>query len=146
MIIFLPLKQEEHWRWASDRAGFVICADSTGIVALDDEGDPCAAIVFDSWTENSACAHIVIESRAALKAGIVQEAADYVFNTCGRKMVIGNTPSDNEAALRINRHIGFKEVARIPNCAKDNVDVVIQVMNREDCRYLNGKAESAKAA
>jgi hypothetical protein len=51
-------------------------------------------------------------------------------------MVIGSTPSDNKKALKFIKHIGLKEVYRIPDAFNDGVDAVITMMKKDDCRWI----------
>jgi hypothetical protein len=45
-------------------------------------------------------------------------------------------PSNNEKALKLDRHIGFKEVARIPNAVAEGVDYIVMCMEKSECRWL----------
>ena len=63
---------------------------------------------------------------------------DYPFNKLGVSVIIGQINADNESALRLNRHLGFKEIAKIADAHMDG-DLVIMTMRREDCRWLDIK-------
>ena len=61
---------------------------------------------------------------------------DYPFNKLGVSVILGQICKDNEDALRLNRHLGFKVVAEIPDAHMEG-DLVIMAMRKEDCRWLN---------
>jgi len=61
---------------------------------------------------------------------------DYPFNKLGVSVILGQVCKDNEDALRLNRHLGFKVVADIPD-AHMSGDLVIMAMRKEECRFLN---------
>ncbi len=44
-----------------------------------------------------------------------QAVFDYPFNKLGVSVILGQICADNTEALKLNRHLGFKVVAEIPN-------------------------------
>lgn len=61
---------------------------------------------------------------------------DYPFNKLNLSVILGQICADNTDALKLNRHLGFKVVAEIPD-AHMSGDLVIMAMKKEDCRFLN---------
>ena len=61
---------------------------------------------------------------------------DYPFNKLGVSVILGQICADNIDALKLNRHLGFKVVAEIPD-AHMSGDLVIMAMKKEECRFLN---------
>jgi RimJ/RimL family protein N-acetyltransferase len=61
---------------------------------------------------------------------------DYPFNKLGVSVILGQICADNIDALKLNRHLGFKVVAEIPD-AHMSGDLVIMAMRKEECRFLN---------
>ncbi len=113
-----------------------MCADTKGILAVDDEGMPQAICVLDSWSFNSCQIHIWIENAFVLKHGFAEEVFSYVFNTCERNLIIGVTPADNDKALKFIKHIGFEEISRIKDGYMVGVDYVVTEIRKENCRYI----------
>ena len=134
------LEKEAYWDWVAQRAGTVKCMNSRGFIALRDNGDIDAGVAFDNWTKTSCGTHIAIENPFVLRHGFLEEVARYVFDVCDRKIIVGFTPGDNEAALRFNRKIGWVEIARIPDGQDHGVELVIQTMRPDQCRYYRGQA------
>ena len=114
----------------------IMCADTKGIMAVDEEGIPQAICVLDSWSFNSCQIHIWIENAFVLKHGFAEEVFNYIFNTCGRNVVIGVTPDNNVKALKFIKHIGLEEVCRIKDGYAEGVDYIITEIRRENCRYI----------
>ena len=112
--------------------------DTVGITALDDDGVPQAVCIMDNWSHNSCMMHIWIGNPFVLKHGYAEAVFGYTFSD-GREKVIGITPSDNQKALKFNRHIGFKEIARIKDGYKKGVDYIVTEMNKDECRFVNGE-------
>lgn len=134
MIHFVPFSFQRHGIWAKELIQMVYCEDTKGIVAEKD-GEPIGAAILDSWTYNSVQIHVGVVNPICMRR-LPYEVANYVFNTAGRKMIIGLTPSDKTKAMRLNEHLGFKEVMRIPDAYADGIDYVVYHMKKEDCKYL----------
>lgn len=139
LIPFTPFKHLEYARRVSQAS---ISADTGGIVALSAAGEPIGLVLFDSWSETAVTAHISVQKAYCLRALHV-EAFRYIFEVCGKKMMLGFTASDNVKAIRLNSHFGFTEIARIPDATSDGVDQIIYQMLREDCKYLSKLKEAA---
>jgi len=101
--------------------------DVTGIIALDTKVNrPVAAALFNMWTDNSVCAHWWIDKPLVMRHGFFEECCKYVFDTCGRKTIIGIIPDvPDGTSLKLALHMGFKEVARINDGVSDGVDQII---------------------
>ena len=135
-MIYIPMTNE-HWESLPDEARPRRCEDTKGITAIGSDGKTQAVCVFDSWTENSCQIHIHIANPFVLKHGFAEEVFNYVFSEeSGREVVIGVTPENNRQALKFIKHIGFSEVARIPDGHERGVDYVVTTMRKEDCIWL----------
>lgn len=113
-----------------------LCEDTKGIVALDQRGEVQGIATFDTWSASSCMIHIWIRNPFILKHGFAFEVFNYVFNTCGRKLIIGSTPEDNPVALKFIKHMGFEELVRIPDANMDGVACVITQLRKEHCRWI----------
>lgn len=95
-----------------------------------------AMVGYDHWTPNSVQMHICIVDKKAITKDFIKEGFKYPFITGGRGVVIGCTPADNEEALEFNRRLGFRETYRVKDGWEEGVDVVIQEMRREECKWV----------
>ena len=135
-VHFRALHGPTDWGFVQEHMPLRRCEDTGGIVAIDREADETvAAVVFEKWTEASVHAHVIVVNPLVQRHGFIEEVMDYVFNVAGRKVIIGTVPADNEAALKLDEHIGFKEVARIPDGAYAGVDMVVLTLRPEHCPY-----------
>ena len=126
--------------WTLDDADYIddlcqVCADSTGIIAERD-GKRVGVVMFDNWSYSAAQVHIKIEDPLVFKHGMHREVCKYVYLDAGREMMIGLVPADNEKALKLDTHFGFKEIYRLKDGYKVGVDFVIMEMRKADCQYL----------
>lgn len=119
--------------------------DLKGLTGIDASGNVVALIGFDGWTKGSVCLHSWI-SQGALTRAFMREVVRYPFST-GRRVLIGKTPANNAKALKFNKHYGFKEVYRIRDGFADGVDMVIQELRHDECRWYkhdgNGNTTAA---
>ena len=136
MIYFSPLTSPVEWAWFKERTHVIACEDSQGIVARDGDGNIAAIVVYDTWTPESVNVHMAIGSPSAIRHGLFREVAVHAFHTSGRKRLFGLVPSNNTKALKLNKHIGFREVARVPDAITTGIDYVIMRLDKEDCRWL----------
>lgn len=130
------------WEWMRKRASVLACEDTQGIVVYQDD-EIIAACVADSFTVDACCVHLAIEKPIALRRGFLQEIARHLFITCGRNRIFGFVPSTNTKALKLDKHIGMVEVARIPNALNKGVDIVVLCMEKEACPWLPAQQKEA---
>lgn len=100
-----------------------------------------AAVGYDHWTPNSVQMHIWIPRPQEVSKSFFREGFRYPFEMCDKGLVIGLTPGNNAPALHFNRRVGFKEVYRMRDAWDKGIDVVVQEMRREDCRWLRRSHE-----
>jgi hypothetical protein len=108
--------------------------DSTGIVG---------ACVADSFTVTTCIVHIAVINPMILRHGFLQQIAEYLFIDRDRLKIIGIVPSDNEKALKLNKHIGFEKVAQLKDFYDVGVDYVILELERDKCRWLQKERRAA---
>ncbi len=107
-----------------------------GIVAIDNEGQPCGVCLADGWTHTACTTHVAIQKPMCLRK-LFSEFAEYVFVTCNKQMMIGIVESTHTKATKLDRHIGFKEIYRITDGYAPGVDQIILRLNKADCRFLH---------
>ena len=142
MIQFKPMTTQYEWDFFKEKTHVIRCEDTQGIVAYNADGIQAMA-VFDTWTTDSCCVHLCIVNPLVLRRGFFTEVANHLFNTCGRARIFGLVPSNNKKAIKLNTHIGWEEVARIPDGVCTGVDTIIVRMEREDCRWLSKEIREA---
>lgn len=141
-IEFYPFVFDRDWPLAKQELGLRYVEDTTGIICVDlDRMEPIGAVFFQMWSWNSCQAHIWVGHKAAIKRGLINEGVNYVFNTCGRNLIVLTITADNHKSLALNKHLGFRETHRIKDGFKEGVDWVIMEGNRHDlARWLDPKA------
>lgn len=142
-MLFKAMDSQEEWNWIWERAHPLWCRDTAGIVAYNENGEIQAACVFDSFTVDACSVHFAIDNPFVIRHGFLHEVARHLFIHCDRKRIFGLIPSDNEKAHKLDLHIGFREVARIPDAYADGIDYIVVRMDREDSRWLEERKRAA---
>lgn len=118
------------------KTSYVPTLGFNGIKQTDRAGNIQVMVGLDFWTPNSVQIHIYIANPKHLTRKFIREVFNYIFVTCQRGLVVGITPSDNAAALELNRRIGFKQTYRVVDGWISGVDMVLQEMRVNDCKWL----------
>lgn len=118
------------------KTGYVPTLSFNGMKLTDISGRILVMVGFDFWTPNAVQMHIYVRNPKDVTRRFIREVFNYAFITCGRGLVIGITPSDNAPALEFNRRIGFHVTHTIRQGWSEYVDMVVQEMRANDCKWL----------
>jgi hypothetical protein len=111
--------------------------EETVCIGQEIDGVLAAVVGYCSFMPNACQMHIAaVDEVNWMSLDLLWAAFDYPFNKLGVKVILGQICGSNEDALRLNRHLGFKVIAEIPDAHMDG-DLVIMAMRREDCRWLD---------
>lgn len=102
-------------------------------IGLERDGDLIAGCMVDWWNGASCYMHIAAEGRHWLNRDFLFHCFHYVFEQLGARVAIGLVPSNNAAALRFDKHLGFVEQVRIPEGHPDG-DLVVLTISKEQAR------------
>lgn len=142
--VFTPLTHAM-WPVVVDKLGVRWTEDTRGILVYDQQAKSViAGVVFENWTFSSVQVHQWVESSLVLRHGLYNEVVRYAFVEAGLKKLVGVVPEDNEAAIRLNKHIGFRVTHKIEDGFKPGVASVIMEANHEDlARWFPKQQEAA---
>lgn len=93
-----------------------------------------AVVVYCGFFGKSCMIHVGSVGQYWASKEFVKKVFDYPFNTLKLKVIIGTVAGSNTKALKLDRHLGFKDVATIPD-AHDDGDLVILEMRPEYCKW-----------
>ena len=98
------------------------------------DGQIRAVVVYCGFFGKSCMIHVGSEGQHWATKDFLKKVFDYPFNTLKLKVIIGTVAGSNTKALRLDRHLGFKDVAFIPDAHNDG-DLVILEMRPEYCKW-----------
>lgn len=102
------------------------------IVAEFDDVHPVAAVVFDGYTGEAVHVHIWVAGDRRPSRMFWWAVYQYCFEQLNCKTVIGTVPANNKAALKLDKHLGFKAVAEIPNYFPGGVNMILHVLEAHE--------------
>lgn len=109
-------------------------------IKLVKDGHTVAMAGYDHWTPNSVEMHSLIMDKRYINRTFLREIFRFPFEIGGKGLVVGVTPSDNTSALELNRRLGFTPTYTIKDGWDRGIDMIIQEMRREDCKWLTKEA------
>lgn len=133
----------QEWEWFQSRTKTILCADMKGMVAYNEDRTLVAACVADSFGPDNCNVHMAIDNPMVLRNGFLSLIADWLFIQNNRKRIFGLVPSNNDKALKLNQHIGWREVNRIEDGVAEGIDYIIMRMDRDECTWLKELREVA---
>jgi hypothetical protein len=92
-------------------------------------------VALNNFCGRTCCMHVAGDGRW-LTPYLIWFVFDFVFRRCDLEAVFGAVAGDNEAALKFDRHLGFKEVYRLPNGWDHGIDLVYLQMLRNTCPWF----------
>jgi len=110
--------------------------NSSCIGLLNKEGQLIAGVWYETYTKTSIMAHIAIQGQ--INREFLFTIFDYPFVQLGVNKVIGPVNSSNLDALKLDKHFGFEEEARIKDAYPDG-DLVLLTLTKDKCKFLGEK-------
>lgn len=132
-IEILPMTEEADWRWFQAYVKIPLAQDARGIIAFL-KGVPAAGCVLQNWLPTSVEIHHVLANPMALRHGWLETLAEASLGE-SRLTVYSLVSEGREKAIKFDKHIGFKEVGRIPNGDTEGVDLVVLAVERHEFKY-----------
>lgn len=113
------------------------------ITRTDAKGNLLGGVFYNEYTRRSISMHVASLKPNWLNVDLLWVMFDYPFNQLGVEFVFGPIRSSNTEAIDFAKHIGFKEVTRIPEMFPDG-DLVILRMSRDECKWLSLKPRTIR--
>lgn len=100
-------------------------------------GEVACGVLYQNWTRESIMGHTAVFCDNAVNRDFLWMAYDYPFNQLKVKRIFGFVPETNMAALGVNSHMGFQEVARIDGMFPHGVAAIVMKIERAEAeRFL----------
>ena len=113
--------------------------NKTVCIGQEIDGEIGAVIAYTNFQEKSCCMHVAAIAPNWISKDLLWASFDYPFNKAKVKVILAAVSSNNDEALKLNRHLGFVDKAYIEDAHVDG-DLVILAMRRENCRWIDIKA------
>jgi RimJ/RimL family protein N-acetyltransferase len=121
--------------WARERIGIEFRRDAYTI-GLERGGEIVAVVVFDSFSKADCSMHVASDGTSKwMSKSLLLASFAYPFVQLGLRRVTAMVPADNEAALRLDEHLGFVREGYHPH-ATETGDLVSLGLLREACKFI----------
>lgn len=120
--------------WVASKAGFEYTPGSATAIGRMKGGKLVAGVLYQDHNGPNVFAHIAIE-RGGLNRRFLSIIFDYPFNQLGARRITGVVPASNEAARKLDEHLGFEPEAILQDAHPDG-DLLIYKMTADKCRWL----------
>lgn len=122
--------------FCKERMPLSLVAGMKGL-GLERDGELVAGVIYEGYNNYNVWMHVAAEPGAKwLNKEFLRYCFHYPFVELGCKRVSGYVEAHNAPARRFDEHLGFRQEAVLQGAASDGGDVILYVMRREDCRYL----------
>lgn len=98
-------------------------------------GELRAVVAYCNFQGKSCQTHICSVGSNWMTRDFLWAIFDYPFEKLGLKVILAVISGVNEKSLKLSRHLGFEDVAKIADAHKDG-DLVIMTMRPSQCRWL----------
>lgn len=128
--------QAELSLWLCSRIGLLPVPSDMRVIAhrSDVSGEIMGAVGFEGWNGASCLMHCAGDGNW-INRDMLFACFDYPFNVAGCGVVLATVSSANKAALKLDKHLGFKVECEIVGAHPEGA-LVIMSMSRAECRYL----------
>lgn len=141
----IPFQFPRDGVWLKSRVSYIRTEDACGVVAMNEQGKQIGAAIFDNWLHSSVQITLVIESMRAVKWGLIDFAADFVFRIHGKKHCYAWVAAHNEPSLRLCKRVGFKHVFTVPDGYADGIDLLGLDLTADALNLKSRKVRKADA-
>lgn len=108
-------------------------------IGLEKDGELVAGVVFNEYNGVNINIHVASnKTKNWLNKEFLWYVFYYAFEQAKVKRITGFIEDENTEAITFDEHLGFKYETRMQD-AYVNGDILIYVMRKEDCRWLNIK-------
>lgn len=125
------------WAFVKERVPIQCVAGMKGL-GLERDGELVAGVVYEGFNGKNVWMHVAAEPGAKwMTREYLRYCFHYPFNEMGVQRVTGYVEASNTLARKFDEHLGFRQEAVLKGAATDGGDVILYVMWKDECRYVD---------
>jgi RimJ/RimL family protein N-acetyltransferase len=123
--------------FVSERMPMCKVQGMTGI-GLERDGELVAGVLYEAFNGYNVWMHVAaVPGGRWMTREYLRTCFAYPFIILGAQRVSAQVDASNAAAHKLDAHIGFKPEAKLTGAAQDGGDVILYVMWKKECRYVD---------
>lgn len=107
------------------------------------DGKLIAGCAYDSFNPYGCYTHFRVDKTPPREFWVAM--CDYPFNALKLPRVRATVRASNEKAIKLNKHLGWQLEATLKQASVDGSDMLVMVMEPEDCRILKWRKKNEVA-
>lgn len=124
--------------WVAERTGRTSPWGDFEAFGVEQDGRLIGGFVIDNYVQNTACSlHAAGERGKWVSRELLFAVFDYIFRQLRCKVIFNTVDSSNALSIEGTRHLGFREMAERIKDGAPHGDLVLFVMRKQDCKWLN---------
>lgn len=132
----IVINDPEYAEAIADKAGYILNTRCDQCIAREVDGVLTGGVIFSYYSPGgSVNLHMAGFARRWASQTMIWMIFDYAFAQLKVKKVFAQVPTKNTTALAINRKLGFKDEALIPDVFADD-DLALLSMRIDDCPWV----------
>lgn len=124
------------WAFVREYLPINASSDMRGI-GLERDGELIAGVLYEGWNGVNVWMHVAVAPGKRWTLQYLRQCFHYPFVELNCSRVSGYVEASNLAARKFDEHLGFEQEAVLHGAAADGGDVILYVMRRENCRYVD---------
>ena len=130
-------ERERVGKWVAEQVDRPAPWIKEAALGLERDGELVAGIVIDGVCPKArGSMHCAIANKYGMNREFIFACFDYAFRVLDLKVLLNPVAESNAASLRFTQHMGFKEIARIPQAWDGEEALILFQLHRDDCRWL----------
>jgi RimJ/RimL family protein N-acetyltransferase len=107
-------------------------------LGLERDGELIAGVIYEGYNKHNVWMHVAaVPGKRWMTKEYLRAAFLYPFVQLGCSRVSGYVEAWNMDARKFDEHLGFRQEATLQGAASDGGDVILYVMRRSECKYVN---------
>jgi len=133
--------------FAAEMLGHANWGEWAQAIGYERNGELLAVVIYNNLADLNISMHVVAKTgRRWCVPEFVSAAFRYPFVQLRLNRVTAYVPSKNEAALKLDKHLGFIEEGRIREALDDGDDLIVLGILKREWETLHGWQESQSSA